>query len=39
MLERQYRNTFADEIEQEMYTKIKKAEECVKDMEIALKEV
>ncbi len=39
MLERQYRNTFADKIEQEMYTEIKKAEEYVKDMKITLKGV
>ena len=39
MLERQYRNTFADEIEQELYTEIKKAEEHVKDMKITLKGV
>ena len=37
MLERQYRNTFEDEIEQEVYTEIKKAEEYVKDMKIDLK--
>ena len=37
MLERQYRNTFEDEIEQELYTEIKKAEEYVKDMKITLK--
>ena len=39
MLERQYRNTFADKIEQEMYIQIKKAEEYVKDMKITLKGV